>query len=170
MRASNQMAHGCSSTSKHMTRLRSTCRRTRWLPSCMASVCCHACHQQCRHLAVQVSAHSASQQLMPNQWQKPQVSHTSANLISTIRSTPSTKFGRSHFRHAPLICSAQAFVAQWIEHLTSDQRVGGSSPSERTTKSRRGVYAVSQQADVKITSACGVAQVIRMRVREALAR
>ena len=24
-----------------------------------------------------------------------------------------------------------AFVAQWIEHLTSDQRVGGSSPSER---------------------------------------
>ena len=26
-----------------------------------------------------------------------------------------------------------AFVAQWIEHLTSDQKVGGSSPSGRTT-------------------------------------
>ena len=115
-----------------MTRLHSTCKRTQWLPSCMASVCCHACHPPCRHLAVQASAHSASLQPTPNQWQKPQVSPTSANLISTIRSTPSTKYGRSHFRRAPLICSAQAFVAQWIEHLTSDQRVGGSSPSERT--------------------------------------
>ena len=25
-----------------------------------------------------------------------------------------------------------AFVAQWIEHLTTDQKVGGSSPSKRT--------------------------------------
>ena len=98
----------------------------------MASVSCHACHQQCRHLAVQASAHSASLQLMPNQWLKLQVSHTSANLTLTIRSTPSTKYGRSHCGNTPLICSAQAFVAQWIEHLTSDQRVGGSSPSERT--------------------------------------
>ena len=42
------------------------------------------------------------------------------------------KYGRSHCDNTPLICSEQAFVAQWIEHLTSDQRVGGSSPSERT--------------------------------------
>ena len=133
MRASNQTAHGCLSTSKRTTRFRSTCKRTQWLPSCMASVSCHACRLPCRHLAVQASAHLAFLRLLPNPWQKPQVSHTSANLKSTIRSTPSTKYGRSHFRRAPLICSAQAFVAQWIEHLTSDQRVGGSSPSERTT-------------------------------------
>jgi len=31
---------------------------------------------------------------------------------------------------------APAFVAQWIEHLTSDQRVGGSSPSERATSTK----------------------------------
>ena len=98
----------------------------------MASACCHACRLPCRHLAVQASAHSASQRLMPNRWLKLQVFHTSANLISTIRSTLSTKYGRSHCGNTPLICSAQAFVAQWIEHLTSDQRVGGSSPSERT--------------------------------------
>ncbi len=28
-----------------------------------------------------------------------------------------------------------AFVAQRIEHLTTDQKVGGSSPSKRTTSS-----------------------------------
>ena len=78
------------------------------------------------------SARSASHQLLPNLWLKPQASHTSANLTLTIRLTPSTKYGRSHIDYTPLICSAQAFVAQWIEHLTSDQRVGGSSPSERT--------------------------------------
>ena len=27
--------------------------------------------------------------------------------------------------------TAQALVAQWIEHLTTDQKVGGSSPSRR---------------------------------------
>ena len=27
--------------------------------------------------------------------------------------------------------TAQALVAQWIEHLTTDQKVGGSSPSKR---------------------------------------
>ena len=98
----------------------------------MASACCHACRLPCRHLAVQGSAHSDSQQRMLNQWQKPQVFRSSANSMLTTLSTPSTKYGRSHSRHAPLLCSAQAFVAQWIEHLTSDQRVGGSSPSERT--------------------------------------
>jgi hypothetical protein len=32
-------------------------------------------------------------------------------------------------------CSAPALVAQRIEHLTTDQKVGGSSPSERATES-----------------------------------
>ena len=98
----------------------------------MASACCHVCRPPCRHQAAQGSAHSACQQRMLNQWQKLQGSRTSANSILTIQLMPSTKYGRSHCRYTPLICSAQAFVAQWIEHLTSDQRVGGSSPSERT--------------------------------------
>ncbi|MEY4410401.1 MAG: hypothetical protein RLZ99_874, partial [Actinomycetota bacterium] len=36
--------------------------------------------------------------------------------------------------HFPLDSSfvTQAFVAQRIEHLTTDQKVGGSSPSKRT--------------------------------------
>ena len=113
----------------------------------MASACCHVCRPPCRHLVAQGSAHSACQQRMLNQWQKLQGSRTSANSISTIRLTPSTKYGRSHCRYTPLICSAQAFVAQWIEHLTSDQRVGGSSPSERTNVSHH-----SLQTKLKITS------------------
>ena len=40
-----------------------------------------------------------------------------------------------------------ALIAQWIEHLTTDQKVGGSSPFERaeaphwSTRSRCGVFA-----------------------------
>src|SRR6202035_1294605 len=34
-------------------------------------------------------------------------------------------------------CRALALVAQRIEHLTTDQKVGGSSPSERATMSSR---------------------------------
>ncbi len=42
-----------------------------------------------------------------------------------------------------------ALIAQWIEHLTTDQKVGGSSPSERaeaphwSTRSRCGVFATA---------------------------
>ena len=41
-----------------------------------------------------------------------------------------------HFSPCPreggrLDCLAPALVAQWIEHLTTDQKVGGSTPSER---------------------------------------
>ena len=34
--------------------------------------------------------------------------------------------------HKPLFSGILAFVAQRIEHLTTDQKVGGSSPSKRT--------------------------------------
>ncbi len=34
----------------------------------------------------------------------------------------------------PLVTESEsALVAQWIEHLTTDQKVGGSNPSERAT-------------------------------------
>jgi hypothetical protein len=36
----------------------------------------------------------------------------------------------------PDVSGFPAFVAQRIEHLTTDQKVGGSSPSKRTEKSR----------------------------------
>jgi len=36
------------------------------------------------------------------------------------------------FTTARLSFEKQAFVAQRIEHLTTDQKVGGSSPSKRT--------------------------------------
>ena len=36
-----------------------------------------------------------------------------------------------------------ALVAQRIEHLTTDQKVGGSNPSERATPNRRGLTEVS---------------------------
>jgi hypothetical protein len=132
MPASNQPALGYSSISKPTTRSPSTHKRTQWPHSCTASACSHACHLPCRHPAVLASARSASRQPPRKQWPRLRVSLNSTNSTSTIRSTPSTKSGRSHYRYTPLICSAQAFVAQWIEHLTSDQRVGGSSPSERT--------------------------------------
>jgi hypothetical protein len=42
---------------------------------------------------------------------------------------------RAHRLDCALAASAApALVAQWIEHLTTDQKVGGSSPSERTGK------------------------------------
>jgi hypothetical protein len=47
----------------------------------------------------------------------------------------------------------QALVAQWIEHLTTDQKVGGSTPSERaeevqvTAGYRTGMHALAIQVD-----------------------
>ena len=49
---------------------------------------------------------------------------TSVCGTEKLGSTPSTRPKRF------------ALLAQWIEHLASDQRVGGSSPSERTRSKR----------------------------------
>jgi hypothetical protein len=37
-------------------------------------------------------------------------------------------------RWTPPVCWCEAPVAQWIEHLTTDQKVGGSTPSRRATR------------------------------------
>ena len=41
--------------------------------------------------------------------------------------------------------STLAFVAQRIEHLTTDQKVGGSSPSKRTCRSIPLIYSLKIQ-------------------------
>ncbi len=40
----------------------------------------------------------------------------------------------------PEIQGFPAFVAQRIEHLTTDQKVGGSSPSKRTFRSKAIIF------------------------------
>ena len=52
------------------------------------------------------------------------------------RSGPALQAGRSPRIRLP------ALVAQWIEHLTTDQKVGGSSPSERADEVLVGPFVV----------------------------
>ena len=60
------------------------------------------------------------------------------------------------FRHPPrrpvkmqVKRSFPALVAQWIEHLTTDQKVGGSSPSERAASVQvRGYFLSGDHRDL----------------------
>src|SRR4029078_8047928 len=45
---------------------------------------------------------------------------------------PASRWGRR-----PVDSTGPALVAQWTEHLTTDQKVGGSSPSERASDQRK---------------------------------
>jgi hypothetical protein len=52
------------------------------------------------------------------------------------RGLPASQFPSAQCRacaECRRLCCAPALVAQRIEHLTTDQKVGGSSPSERAT-------------------------------------
>ena len=46
-------------------------------------------------------------------------------------SPPAKTMPERHERSGKVGVAQQAFVAQRIEHLTTDQKVGGSNPSER---------------------------------------
>ena len=50
----------------------------------------------------------------------------------------------------------QALVAQWIEHLTTDQKVGGSTPSERAEKLqvRPGLRVVTRRSPGLLANGC----------------
>ncbi len=43
--------------------------------------------------------------------------------------------GPERYNRSDTAAAADALVAQWIEHRSSEPRVGGSNPSERATKS-----------------------------------
>ena len=47
-----------------------------------------------------------------------------------------------------------AFVAQRIEHLTTDQKVGGSSPSKRTFRSRFMIFRFCKLLSSSRSKAC----------------
>lgn len=56
-----------------------------------------------------------------------------SSCLPDSRLSPSErdKVLKSGYRTGTMPPCLLPLVAQWIEHLTSDQRVGGSSPSER---------------------------------------
>src|SRR6202007_1563 len=68
--------------------------------------------------------------------------------------------GADHVRHRDPIAGiaytrcAPALVAQWIEHLTTDQKVGGSTPSERADReANRAGYRARSRSVARAASA-----------------
>ena len=90
----------------------------------------------------------------------PRRSRRVASPTITFRLAPGQRSQTPSGYPLPLAClnvqvtaANPALVAQWIEHLTTDQKVGGSSPSERATSVQVSAgFSFSTSRDLRLVS------------------